>query len=103
MITLSIRYTLDIKKLADFEIYARALKPPIERCGGRSVAYYLPTKIAGSTNTALALIDFPGLAAYEQYREKLLSDPDAIDCLRRVEAAGCILNENRSFIRRLEE
>jgi hypothetical protein len=55
MITLSIRYTLDINKLADFEIYARALKQPIEHCGGTSVAYYLPTKIAGSTNTALAL------------------------------------------------
>lgn len=103
MITLSIRYTLDINKVADFETYARALKQPIERCGGKSVAYYLSTKIAGSTNTALALIDFPDLAAYEQYREKLLSDPDAMECLRRVEAAGCILNEDRSFIRRLME
>ena len=99
MITLSIRYTLNINKLADFEVYARALRQPIERCGGKLVAYYLSTKIAGSTNTALGLIDFPNLAAYEQYREKLMSDPDAIECLRRAEAAGCILNEDRSFIR----
>jgi hypothetical protein len=98
MITLSIRYTLNINKLADFEVYARALRQPIERCGGKLVAYYLPTKIAGSTNTALGLIDFPSLAAYEQYREKLMSDPGAIECLRRAEAAGCILNEDRSFI-----
>jgi hypothetical protein len=101
MITLSIRYTLDINKLADFESYARALRRPIERCGGICVAYYLPTKIAGSTNTALGLIDFPTLAAYEQYREKLMSDPDGIECLRRVEASGCILNEDRSFILRV--
>jgi len=47
------------------------------------------------------LIDFPNLAAYEAYREKLASDPDAIEILRRAEAAGCILNEDRSFVRRV--
>jgi hypothetical protein len=30
---------------------------------------------------------------------ELMSDPDAIECPRRAEAAGCILNEDRSFIR----
>jgi hypothetical protein len=99
--TLCIRYTLDIRKLADFEAYAQALAQPIERCGGTSVAYYLPTKIAGPTNVALGLIDFSNLAAYEQYRERLMSDPGAVECLRRAEAAGCILNEERSFVRRV--
>jgi hypothetical protein len=47
------------------------------------------------------LIDFPDLASYERYREKLASDPDNVESLRRVEAAGCILNEERSFIRRI--
>jgi hypothetical protein len=65
------------------------------------VGYYLPTKLAGPTNTALGLIDFPDLAAYEQYREKLLSDKEAVESLRRAEAAGCILNEDRSFVRRV--
>jgi hypothetical protein len=101
MMTLCIRYTLDANKLADFEAYAQALRQPVERCGGKFVAYYLPTKIAGPTNTALGLIDFPNLAAYESYREKLASDPDGAACLRRVEAAGCILNEERSFVRRV--
>jgi len=101
MMTLCIRYTLDANKLADFEAYAHSLRQPIERCGGTYTGYYLPTKIAGPTNTALGLIDFPTLAAYEQYRAKLLSDPDAVDCLRRAEAAGCILNEERSFLRRV--
>ena len=103
MITLCIRYTLDANKLADFEIYARALSAPIERGGGKLVAYYLPTKIAGPTNTALGLIDFPDLASYERYREKLASDPDNVESLHRVEATGCILNEDRSFIRRISE
>jgi hypothetical protein len=103
MMTLCIRYTLDVRKLADFEAYARALQAPVERCGGQFVAYYLPTKIAGPINTALGLIDFTDLASYERYREKLLSDPDAAACLRRAEEAGCILNEERSFVRRIPD
>ena len=101
MLTLCIRYTLDANKLADFEAYAQSLRKPIERCGGTYVDYYLPTKIAGPTNAALGLIDFPNLAAYEAYRAELLSDADAVACLRRAEAAGCILNEDRSFLRRV--
>jgi hypothetical protein len=101
MMTLCIHYTLDANKLADFEAYARALPQPVERCGGKFVNYYLPTNVAGSTNTALGLIDFPNLAAFELYREKLISDPDAVERLRRTEAAGSILNEDRSFVRRV--
>jgi hypothetical protein len=101
MMTLCIRYTLDVSKLADFEAYAQSLRKPIERCGGTFVDYYLPTKIAGPTNAALGLIDFPSLAAYESYRAELLKDTAAVECLRRAEAAGCILNEDRSFLRRV--
>ncbi|HSY88366.1 MAG TPA: NIPSNAP family protein [Verrucomicrobiae bacterium] len=99
MITLCIRYTLDANKLADFETYARALGPQIERCGGKVAGYFLPTKLAGPTNAALGLIDFANLAAYEAYRERLAADPEAVENLRRAEAARCILNEDRSFIR----
>jgi len=101
MMTLCIRYTFDANKLTDFEAYARAIRQPVERCGGKFIAYYLPTKIAGPTNAAFGLIDFPDLASYERYREKLLTDPDGIESLRRAEAAGCILNEERSFVRRI--
>jgi hypothetical protein len=103
MMTLCIRYTLDAGKLADFEGYARDLQQPVEHCGGKFVAYYLPTKIAGPTNIAFGLIDFPDLASYERYRETLASDPDGIECLSRAEAAGCILNEDRSFVRRIPD
>ncbi len=101
MMTLCIRYTLDANKLADFAAYAQSLRKPIESCGGSYVDYYLPTKIAGPTNAAIGLIDFPTLAAYEDYRARLASDPAAVECLRRAEAAGCILNEDRSFVRRV--
>jgi NIPSNAP len=101
MMTLCIRYTLDPGRLTDFEAYAQAVQEPVARCGGKFVAYYLPTKVAGPTNIAFGLIDFPDLAAYEQYREKLTSDAGAVESLRRAEAAGCILNEDRSFVRRV--
>ena len=103
MITLSIRYTLDANKLGDFEAYAAALQRPLKRCGGTLVGYYLPTKFAGPTNIAVALIDFPSLAAYEQYRERLASDPEAGECLRRVEKSGAILVEDRAILRRVAE
>jgi hypothetical protein len=99
MITLCIHYMLDPGKLAEFEAYARALPHAVERCGGKFIAYYLPTKIAGPTNVALGLIDFPDLASYERYRGNLLSDAEAVEALRRADASGCILNEARSFVR----
>jgi hypothetical protein len=101
MITLSIRYTIDPRKHKDFERYARALCGIIPRCGGEVVGYWLPTRFAGPTNVALALIDFPSLAAYEQYRERLAKDEDNIASIRRAEESGCILVEDRAILERV--
>ena len=101
MITLCIRYTLDARKRDDFERYARGLTKVIPRCGGDLVGYWLPTKFAGPTNVALALIDFPSLAAYEQYRERLAKDPDNLKAIQRAEESGCILVEDRAFLERV--
>jgi hypothetical protein len=101
VITLSIRYTIDARKRADFEKYARALVDIVPRCGGQLVGYWLPTKFAGPTNQALALIDFPSLAAYEQYRERLATNPDNVESIRRAEESGCILIEDRGFLERV--
>jgi hypothetical protein len=98
VITLSIRYTIDPRKRQDFERYARALGPIVRRCGGELIGYWLPTRFAGPTNAALALIDFPSLAAYETYRERLAADPDNLDSIRRAEESGCILVEDRAFL-----
>jgi len=98
MITLCIRYTIDPARLADFAAYARGIAAPIARSGGSLRGYFLPTKFAGPTNIALALIDFPDLAAYEAYRTRLGADPENRENVRRVEAAGAILVEDRSFM-----
>lgn len=99
MITCVIRYTLDPHLIDDFQKYAEAWPPVIERCGGALTGYYLPKE--GANDFALALIDFPSLAAYEQYRERLAADPDAQTNVARARQSRCILAERRSFLRRV--
>jgi NIPSNAP len=99
MITMCIRYTIDRHKLADFEQYARRWPGPIKRCGGELVGYFLPTKLAGPTNIALALINFRDLGAYEKYREELTKDDEAVANVAFADASRCLLIEDRSFLR----
>lgn len=100
MITLCIRYTLDANKLKDFQAYAERWPEPIQRCGGELVGYFVPTKLAGPTNIALALINFRDLTSYERYRESLMKDPDAVANVAAADSSGCILIEDRSFLRK---
>jgi len=60
----------------------------------------LPTRIAGPTNFALALIDFENLAAYQHYRENLGQDAEAIANVAQVERSGCIVSEDRLILKR---
>jgi hypothetical protein len=101
MITLCIRYTLDAAKVADFTTYAQGVAGPIERCGGKVVGYFAPTKFAGPTNVGLSLIEFPSLGAYERYRETLAADPEHTEVARRVGQSGAVLVEDRSFVQRV--
>jgi hypothetical protein len=99
MPTLCIRYKINPNRLSDFEAYARNWPKPIERGGGKLIGYFLPTKLAGRTDSAIALIDFPSLAAYEEYRGRLMEDPDAKQNVAQAERSGCILLEDRSFLK----
>lgn len=101
MLTLSIRYTLNPNNLADFRAYAEAEQEPIRRCGGTIVGYFVPTEFSGPTNEALGLIEFPSLAAYEEYRSKLASDADHKKFAKRLEESGVIVAMNRSLIQRV--
>ena len=101
MITLCIRYTINQNQLSTFEEYARSLPEPIRRSGGELIGYFLPTKLAGPTNTALALINFQNLDAYEKYRAALAAEPDSAASVAKIEASGCLLNEDRSFLRQI--
>src|SRR5262249_44453872 len=98
--TLCIRYTLDAAKIADFEAYARGVAGPIERCGGKVVGYFAPTKFAGPTNVGLSLIEFPTLAAYERSREARAAASEHAAPARAAGQSGVILVEDRSFVQR---
>ena len=102
MLTVCIRYTIDINKHNDFEQYARNWTAPIQRCGGQLLGYFLPTKIAGATNTAYALINFEDLAAYGRYRDALMGDADARENFAFAERSGCILVEGRSILQQVK-
>jgi len=101
MITVCIRYTIDISKHREFELYARNWPEPIRRCGGELLGYFLPTKMAGPTNIAYALINFASLAAYEKYREALMQDEGAKENFALADASGCILIEERSVLQQV--
>ena len=102
MITLCIHCEIDQNKLRDFETYARAILDPIRRCGGDLVGNFLPTKLAGPTNQALALISFADLVAYQRYREALQDDEIFIPSVKGMEDSHYVLCEDRSFLQRVQ-
>ena len=53
----------------------------------------------GTNNIAWALITFDSLAAYETYRARLRSDPEAVANFRTAEEQRFILAEERTFLR----
>ncbi len=99
MITCCIEYTLDPHAIPEFETYAKTWPPIIERCGGKLLGYFLPKE--GANNFALAMIEFDSLAAYETYRGKLATDPEAQANIAHARKTRCILVEDRSFLRRM--
>ena len=71
-ITVFIRYQLDPFKRDGFEAYARRWLDIIPKCGGEVVGYWMPHE--GPNNIAYGLISFASLAAYEEYRSRLMRD-----------------------------
>ena len=92
-----IRYVLDPFQRDAFALYARRWATIIPRCGGDLLGYFLPHE--GTNNIALALIGFPSLAAYEQYRARLLDDPEGAANFQLARDQRFIMSEERSFLR----
>jgi NIPSNAP protein len=99
-ITCCIRYTLDPFQREAFEDYARHWLRIIPACGGDLVGYWMPHE--GTNNIALAMISFPSLAAYEQYRARLRVDDKAMANFNFAQAEKFILSEERTFLRKVE-
>ena len=97
MITCHVTYELDPVKVAEFENYARAWIPLVERFGGTHHGYFLPHE--GPNDLAFAAFSFPSLAAYESYRTDSATDPDCIAAYDYAVGTKCILRYDRHFLR----
>jgi hypothetical protein len=94
-----IRYQIDPFRRAAFEEYAKTWYPIIARAGGDLLGYFMPHE--GTNDIAHALIGFVSLAAYEAYRAKLRTDPEAVANFNFAERERLILREERTFLRRV--
>lgn len=97
MITCFLRYIIDPYKLKEFEHYGKLWIPLVVKFGGKRHGYFLPSE--GANNVALAMFSFPSLAAYEEYRQRSMQDPDCLAAFAYAEQTRCILSYERSFYR----
>ena len=95
-ITCVIRYQIDPFQRDAFAKYAENWGRIIPRCGGHLVGYFLPYE--GTNDVAWGLIAFPSLAAYEAYKARLRSDPEARENFAMAQTKRFILREERNFV-----
>ena len=95
-LTCVIRYQIDPFQRDAFADYARNWGRIIPECGGHLVGYFLPHE--GTNDVAWGLIAFDSLAAYETYRARLKSNPDARANFAMAAAKRFILREERNFV-----
>lgn len=100
MITCIIRYQIDPFQHDEFKTYAENWGRIIPRCGGHLVGYFLPHE--GTNDVAWGLIAFDSLAAYETYRARLRSDPEALANFALAQSKRIILREERNFVQVVE-
>jgi NIPSNAP protein len=91
-----IRYQIDPFQRDAFQKYAQTWLTVIPRCGGRLIGYFLP--LEGTNDIGWGLIAFDNLAAYEAYRVRLKSDPEARANFAYSQSKRCILREERTFL-----
>ncbi|HYB10302.1 MAG TPA: NIPSNAP family protein [Alphaproteobacteria bacterium] len=99
-VTVFIRYQIDPFRREAFETYARRWSTIIPRCGGDLIGYWMPHE--GTNNIAYGLISFESLAAYEAYRARLRTDPEAMANFATAVEQQLILAEERTFLRKVE-
>ena len=99
-ITCFIRYQIDPFQRAQFAEYAEKWATIIPRCGGDLVGYFSPYE--GTNDVAWGLISCETLAAYEAYRARLRSDPDARANFLFSQEKRFIVREERTFLQNID-
>jgi hypothetical protein len=91
-----IRYQIDPFQRDAFAQYAETWGKIIPRCGGHLIGYFLPHE--GTNDVGWGLIAFDSLAAYETYRARLRTDPQARANFTFAQTKRFVLREERSFL-----
>ena len=91
-----IRYQIDPYQRDAFKKYAENWGRIIPRCGGYLMGYFLPYE--GTNDVGWGLIGFESLAAYEAYKVRLKSDPEARENFATAQNKRFILREERNFV-----
>jgi hypothetical protein len=91
-----IRYQIDPFQRDGFQKYAENWGRIIPRCGGHLIGYFLPHE--GTNDIAWGLIAFASLAAYESYRARLRTDPEARENFQMAQTRRLVLREERTFV-----
>jgi hypothetical protein len=96
-----IHYQIDPWQRDEFSKYAKAWGSIIPRCGGHLIGYFLPHE--GTNDIGWGLIAFESMAAYERYRARLKSDPEAMANFAQARSKRFILREERTFLEVVDE
>jgi hypothetical protein len=91
-----IRYEIDPYQRDAFKAYAEAWGRIIPRLGGHLIGYFLP--LEGTNWEGWGLVGFDSLAAYETYRARLRTDPEARANFQTAQTGRFILREARTFV-----
>jgi hypothetical protein len=100
LITCYVQYELNPSKVPEFEEYARAWIPLVEKFGGTHHGYFLPHE--SPNDLAVCLFSFSSLAEYEAYRTKSLTDSECQKAYQFAEDMECIRRYDRHFLRPLK-
>ncbi|MET3647005.1 NIPSNAP family protein [Phyllobacterium ifriqiyense] len=96
-ITCFIQYEIDPFQKNAFEEYARNWNKAIPRCGADLIGYYAPHE--GSSTLAYGVYNIENLAAYEEYRSRLMADPVGRANYEFAREKRFIRREDRTFLR----
>jgi len=97
MITCYLVYELDPDKIPDFENYAQAWMPLVEKFGGSHHGYFVAHESAN--DLGVALFSFSSLADYERYRVESAAEPSCQRAYDIAETTRCIRRYDRQFLR----
>lgn len=97
MVTCFLKYTLNPKKIKEFEHYGKLWIDLVNNMGGFHHGYLIPHE--GPNNIGYASFSFPSLADYESYRRQIPNCPKCQKAMDYLKETECVLHFERNFFK----